>query len=183
LLSRRRHSCRPSTAGARFGVVSSRVAFLLAAINLLDQLYGAASPSVLAGFTQMALPTAVGLLGLGMAVAGAGRGETMLTRLRAAGPAGILTRNMVAAALVIPVLVGWLRLTGERLGWYGSAYGVGLTQLTAMVLLLWAVNHVGGVLERSEASRRLAEGERERAREEAENANRAKSEFPVPNEP
>jgi len=84
---------------------------------------------------------------------------------------------MVAAALVIPVLVGWLRLTGERLGWYGSAYGVGLTQLTAMVLLLWAVNHVGGVLERSEASRRLAEGERERAREEAENANRAKSEF------
>jgi len=153
------------------------VAFLLAAINLLDQLYAAATPSVFAGFTQMALPTAVGLIGLVVAVAAADPRETLFALLRAAGPAGILTRNMVGAAIAIPVVVGWLRLIGEHLGWYGSAYGAGLTQLAAMVLLLLAVSHVGGVLERSEASRRLAETERERAREEAETANRAKSEF------
>src|SRR4028118_785682 len=87
-----------------------------------------------------------------------------------------LIRRLLPAAIIVPVVLGWLRLEGQRAGLYGT--GVGVLLMTAAnvlilsALILWSAR----LLDRLEARRRRAESESQRAREEAEEANRAKSE-------
>ena len=90
---------------------------------------------------------------------------------------GFLIRRLLPAAVVVPVVLGWLRLVGERAGLYGTGVGV-LMMTTANVLIisaliLWSAR----LLDRLESRRRRAEEETRRAKEEADAANRAKSEF------
>ena len=90
---------------------------------------------------------------------------------------GFLIRRLLPAAIIVPVVLGWLRLEGQRIGFYGT--GVGVLLMTAAnililsALILWSAR----LLDRVEARRQRAEEESQRAREEAEAANRAKSEF------
>src|SRR4028118_1287664 len=88
-----------------------------------------------------------------------------------------LIRRLLPAAIIVPVVLGWLRLEGQRAGLYGT--GVGVLLMTAAnvlilsALILWSAR----LLDRLEARRRRAESESQRARRVAEEANRAKSEF------
>ena len=88
-----------------------------------------------------------------------------------------LIRRLLPAAIIVPVVLGWLRLEGQRAGLYGT--GIGVLLMTAAnvlilsALILWSAR----LLDRLEARRRRAESESQRAREEAEEASRAKSEF------
>ena len=88
-----------------------------------------------------------------------------------------MIRRLLPAAVIVPVVLGWLRLEGQRAGLYGTGVGVLLTTtanvLIISALVLWSAR----LLDRLEARRRQAEEEAQRARELAESANRAKSEF------
>ncbi len=90
---------------------------------------------------------------------------------------GFLIRRLLPAAIIVPVVLGWLRLEGQRAGLYGTGVGVLLTTtanvLIISALILWSAR----LLDRLEARRQQAEEETQRAREMAEAANRAKSEF------
>ena len=90
---------------------------------------------------------------------------------------GFLIRRLLPAAIIVPVVLGWLRLEGQRAGLYGTGVGVLLTTtanvLIISALILWSAR----LLDRLEARRQQAEEESQRAREMAEEANRAKSEF------
>jgi two-component system sensor histidine kinase/response regulator len=90
---------------------------------------------------------------------------------------GFLVRRLLPAAVIVPVVLGLLRLEGQRIGLYGTGVGVLLTTtanvLIISALILWSAK----LLDRVEAGRRRAEEESQRARDRAEEANRAKSEF------
>ena len=88
-----------------------------------------------------------------------------------------LIHRLLPAAVVVPVVLGWLRLEGQRAGLYGTGIGV-LLMTTANVLILSAlILWSARLLDRVEARRRRAEEESQRARKVAEEANRAKGEF------
>jgi two-component system, sensor histidine kinase and response regulator len=90
---------------------------------------------------------------------------------------GFLIRRLLPAAIIVPVVLGWLRLEGQRVGLYGTGVGVLLTTtanvLIISALILWSAR----LLDRLEARRQQAEEETQRAKEMAEAANRSKSEF------
>jgi two-component system, sensor histidine kinase and response regulator len=129
------------------------------------------------GYIPMALNTALGfaLLTLGLLALRPGR-EPMATLV--SGTAGGMTaRRLIPAAVALPLLLGLLRIEGERAGLFGFETGVtlfALATVTAFLLLIWwnarAVVQMEAALGRSRA--RL-----ERATAEAEAANRAKSDF------
>ena len=150
--------------------IAGALVILLASINVLDALFGATSPTILGGFTQMALPTAIGFGGLAIGVTALHPRGTLLEQLRLPGPTGVLTRGLLVAALAIPITVGWLRLAGERAGWYDSAYGVAITTLSTIVLFLVAVRLTGRRIEAAEQERRFAEDERQRVQAELADA-------------
>ncbi|MGB5105306.1 MAG: PAS domain S-box protein [Candidatus Zixiibacteriota bacterium] len=73
-------------------------------------------------------------------------------------PVGIMLRWLLPASVLIPVLVGWLRVAGERAGLYSTGVGVSLSVVMTITLLL-AIALIGGtLLDRSQ--RRMREVER-----------------------
>ena len=53
---------------------------------------------------------------------------------------GAIARRLLPAAFILPIVLGWLRLTGERRGWFSSEFGLTLFVLALIVLfnlLIW----------------------------------------------
>jgi signal transduction histidine kinase/CheY-like chemotaxis protein len=169
---------------SRLVLVLATIPLGLGALNLLDALFGAEAPTLLGGFTQMALPTATAFVALSVGTTALLPGGGPLGGLAGSGPGAILARRLLLAAVVIPIGVGWLRLEGQRRGLYDTAYGVSITTAVTIVLFVGTILLTARQLERAEARRRTAEErldearlEAERARAEAERASGAKSEF------
>jgi two-component system, sensor histidine kinase and response regulator len=129
------------------------------------------------GFIPMALNTALGfaLLNLGLLALRPGREPVATLVSETAG--GMTARRLVPAALGLPLLLGLLRIEGERAGVFGFETGVTLFALATvaafLVLIWWNAQAVG----RMEAALGRSRADLERATAEAEAANRAKSEF------
>ncbi|HEV8488755.1 MAG TPA: ATP-binding protein, partial [Candidatus Limnocylindrales bacterium] len=167
---------RRGARGRLLNILVSVPAFL-GTLNLLDGLLGATTPTFLAAYTQMALPTAMACIALSVGVMSLLPGETPLDRFRGASDTSVFARRLLLAALTIPIAVAWLRLEGQRLGWYDTAFGVSLTTLATIGLFLAVIVGVTKALQAADARRAASEAETAAARRSADNANRAKTEF------
>src|SRR5438552_6851676 len=139
----------------------------------------------------MALVPSICLLrhGVGSLVDVTDRGVASL--LMDEGAAGVLTRRLLPAALLAPIVLGIIRMIGDSAGIYESEFGVSLfavaTILTFVGLVLWSgrvLRSTGkervDLLAREQQARAHAEGlrsEAEAARAEAERANNSKTDF------
>jgi signal transduction histidine kinase len=162
-------------------------ASLSSLIVLLGYFYGATSRYTITAYATMALPSAVSVLALGLAILFA-RPERGLMRVIAAdSPYGALTRRLLPLIVVVPVVLGWLRLAGLRAGLYDVGFGVTLVVICNMLLLGTLTCMTAGRLIRSERIQQRARLEMEEMRLravtlEAENrrvreTTRLKSEF------
>jgi signal transduction histidine kinase/DNA-binding response OmpR family regulator len=142
----------------------------LAVLALIGYAYGVELFYGVASFIPMALHTAVGflLLSIGVLCAQADQGFMGVVTSRAAG--GVMARQLLGVAIAVPPLLGWLTLGGEHNGFYPSEFGVSLlvvsTVLTFVIVIWWSARS----LNRTDAARI-------QAIEEADAANRAKSDF------
>lgn len=84
-------------------------------------------------YTPMALPTAIVLFLLTLGTAGAAAAAGHLKIFTASGPGGVLVRRLLPLAIAAPLLVGWARLAGQRLGWYGTEFGTAAFAVVMMV--------------------------------------------------
>ncbi|CAN5783726.1 hypothetical protein BH23ACT11_BH23ACT11_13510 [soil metagenome] len=86
------------------------------------------------------------------------RPGTGLIRLVASdGPAGSLLRILFPAAVFVPIVLGWLRLLGERAGLYGTDFGVGLFVMATIGIFLALVFLSARLLHNADAERRQSE--------------------------
>lgn len=100
---------------------------------ILGYLYSAVSFYQVRSFTGMALHTAITifLLSLAVFVSPPDRGAASLLSSQSLG--GIVARRLLPAALFVPVVVGWIRLEGQKAGLYGTELGLAL-MVTANVI-------------------------------------------------
>lgn len=138
------------------------VAALLALVGYftgLTNLYGFAKQ------TQMAVPTAVGilLLGFGLLACRPDRGPMRL--LASDGDGGTLVRRIVPAIVLGMLLLTILRLGGQAAGLYGTATGAWLLASAVIVLLVPIVWRVGWSIEHADAERRVLAKELKRLSE------------------
>src|SRR5262245_52386241 len=81
----------------------------------------------------------------------------LMALLLSKSAAGVMVRRLLPAVLVIPMVLGWLQVQGQRAGWFGTETGVGLLVLAHVVVfgaLVW-INAVW--LQRSDTERQQAE--------------------------
>ncbi|HET6761248.1 MAG TPA: HAMP domain-containing sensor histidine kinase, partial [Gemmatimonadaceae bacterium] len=107
------------------------------------------------------------------------------------GAAGVLTRRLLPAALLAPVLLGFVRLAGESAGIYDSELGASLFAVSSIlifvVLVLWSARVLRStdkervdlllLEQQARAHAEKARSEAEAARAEAERANNSKTDF------
>jgi PAS domain S-box-containing protein len=84
---------------------------------------------------------------------------------------GSLLRHLLPAILFVPLLVGWLCLTGTHAGWFGVAGGASLFTFTNVAIFGALIWKNAALLDRSDRQRRQAEedllGTSSRLREQA----------------
>lgn len=118
---------------SQFLALAAAIVSLLSVVGYTygtEWLYGVPS------FIPMALPTAVAahLAAWAILFARPSRGVMAVVTSRSLG--GIMARRLTPAGFLFPVGLGWLRLLGERSGWYDTSLGVALyAALTSFGLL------------------------------------------------
>jgi two-component system, sensor histidine kinase and response regulator len=164
LLDRRVGGSHHLAQGLILGVAAITLLSLTGFLFSVGALYG------VTGYIPMALNTALGfaLLALGLLALRPDREPTATLVSPTIG--GTTARRLIPAAIALPLLLGFLRIEGERAGHFGFETGVTLfalgTMLAFLLLIWWNARAIGRI-----------EEELERATREAEAANRAKSDF------
>ena len=99
---------------------------LISLMAMLGYLYTAVSFYRIASFTGMALHTAatVFLLSLGVFFSVPDRGLAAMFSSESLG--AIVLRRLLPAAFLVPIVIGWLRMEGQKAGWYGTEFGLAL---------------------------------------------------------
>ena len=108
-------------------------------------------------YGQMALPTAGAFLGLSGGLLCLRADGGLMALLVSESLGGGMARRLVPAVVFIPILLGWLRLQGQRAGWFGTEAGVALLALANGLVfgcLIWAN---ATLLHRTDCRRKLAE--------------------------
>lgn len=121
-------------------------------VMLVGYLYGVHQLYSMPGFGAVALHTALGILLLSVGVLTAHPEEGVGSLVSAGTTSGALVRRVLPAVIVIPVLLGWLQLRGER-GLYPEVFGAALLVLANVVSLGALVWLVGRSMLRSELAR------------------------------
>lgn len=166
-------------------------ALLVPLVALLGYVFGVKGMYSLSQSSGMAVPTAIGHIVLGVGILFANRERGVPALLMDEGAAGVLTRRLLPAAVIAPVLLGLFRLAGETAGFYETEFGVSLFTVSSIVtfvmLVLWSARALResdkervDLLAMEKKAREIAEkarAEAEAARAEAERANTSKTDF------
>jgi PAS domain S-box-containing protein len=93
---------------------------------MLGYLYSVVSFYRITSFTGMALHTAATLfvLSLGIFFFASDRGLAAIFSSDSFG--GIVVRRLLPATFLVPIVIGWFRMEGQRAGWYGTEFGLAL---------------------------------------------------------
>lgn len=86
-------------------------------------------------YGAMALHTAAAFLLICLGSFALRPSEGIVASVFTSAPGGMMLRWVLPAAVTVPILVGWLRWTGEKQGLYGTGVGVALSVVITILLL------------------------------------------------
>lgn len=134
------------------------IAVIVPLLTLIGRAYGVPSlSSFVAGTVVMALHTGLTFLLLVVGVLAARPREGVMRTFTAREPGGWLLRSLLIPAWGVVLVVGWLRLLGERAGDYGTEFGTSLFAIASIVLLTALMLFGARSLNRAETERKRAE--------------------------
>lgn len=125
-------------------------------LAFIGHVYGVASmKSLSAQYTPMALHTATAFAWLGVGGLCARPGRGVMKIFFSGGRDGATSRRLLLAAVVMPIFLGWLYLTGARADLYRAEFGLMLMTLLTIVLLLYGTGITCRLNQATAAGRKL----------------------------
>lgn len=109
-------------------------------IMVLGHAYKATTLYTLPGFSVVALHTALGLFALTIGVLTVHPRFRLASQVMARDQAGAEMRRLLPAAILLPCIIGWALLQGEKLGWYDTPLGLAMftaANMLAFSALVW----------------------------------------------
>jgi len=126
-------------------------------VALVGYMYGVAAFTGLAAYTRMAVHTSVAFVVTYIGLMGA-RPDRGLAKMMACDcMGGIAMRRLLPLVVVLTVLIGWLRLAGERSGLYPTAFGTALRVVVDVLVLSVVIVVTARALHKVDMRRREAE--------------------------
>jgi PAS domain S-box-containing protein len=129
-----------SKAGRRAAVWLTIVAGLIAMLGISGYIYRVISLSGVGQYIPMALNTAICFLSLCMGILFARPQYEPMATFLSPSLGGQTARRLLPAAIIVPLILGYLRLKGERAEIYRTEFGVSLMAMSTMVVfivLIW----------------------------------------------
>ena len=153
---------RQSPWSAKAGQSLALAATWLALFAMLGYSYQVPRFYGIGSFIPMALNTAICFALINSAMLLARRGEGWMACLSDDGPGGIMARRLLPFTLMIPALLGFLRLQGQWSGWYNTETGTALFAIALIAAFSGLVWYNALLLGRVDLARRASERERNR---------------------
>ncbi len=127
---------------------------MIGLMAILGYGYGVSTLYGVGVYTPMAFNTAAGFVVLAVAVLHARPQGGAMRIVTSGGPAGMVCRRLLPAAVALPTTIGWLRLLGQRQGWYETEFGVCIGTIGNIVFIVLAVFWIAQALYRTDEERR-----------------------------
>lgn len=124
---------------------------------LFAYVYRVSEVSIPGGFGSVALNTSIGFLAVCSGVLALRPEEGLAGRLVSDSFAGAIARRLLPAVLLVPLVLGWLRVVGEDRGFYDEGLGTALFAVAIVALLAVIVFWSAEQLSEAEARRARAE--------------------------
>lgn len=150
LLSGRRH-LRNAGETLAFLVSITTFAAILGHLYGADQLYGVSK------FSNMAMHTAGLFLVCSLGLLAANPDSRALMLLASDSLGGTAARRLLPAVVLIPTVVGWLRMIGQDRGFYDTGFGATLTVFFSVVLMFAIIYFYSETIHRVDQDRKRAE--------------------------
>lgn len=148
--------------GRRPAELLASAVFLLGLLALAGYAYRVPELTGVARFIPMALHTAALFLVLALGVLAARPDAGLMAVISGPSPGGAMARLLLPAMVLALLALGWLRLEGERRGYYGAGLGVALYTLTNIIVFGALIGWSANSLHHADAARaRLATQQRE----------------------
>jgi len=133
------------------------MAGLFGLLGLLSYAYGVDAISRLGACTSMAMHTALTFLVLTCGILLARRDRGLMAVVVSETTGGIVARRLLPVIILLPVLLGWLRLQGQQAGLYDTETGVALNIVAWIAIFGVVVWRNADLLYRADSQRKRAE--------------------------
>ncbi len=130
---------------------------LIGCIGLLRYLYGGVP---LLPYTQMSANAAICFLLLSIGTFCARPENGLMTLLLGDSAGSLLARRLLPPALIIPFVIGWLRLKAQQAGWFGTEAGLSLFALSNVIVFGTLVWFTANLLHRTDSKRKQEEADK-----------------------
>ncbi|MGL5096067.1 MAG: sensor histidine kinase, partial [Planctomycetia bacterium] len=112
--------------GGRTSQFLALAALLLGLVTLLGYFFGAPELHTFGPFGSVAVHSAATIIVLAIGLLAAQPKVGVVALLWGRGVGGKVLRGLLPAALLVPIVIGWLRFVGQRDGWYDWEFGLAL---------------------------------------------------------
>jgi PAS domain S-box-containing protein len=126
--------------------------FGLAVLAVTVDLYSADALNVLPRVTAIAMQTATFVVALSAGIIALHPDAPPMRWLASPTTIGVIARRAVPTVVIAPIVLGWLRLEGERNGYYDTAFGTALLVLFLIAMLGFVLWRGLGAIARYEAA-------------------------------
>jgi len=124
---------------------------------LLGYMYGVQSLYAFRPYSAMALHTALAFTACSFGILFARPDQGLMQVVSSSSPGGQLARRLLPAIVLIPTLLGWLRVKGQHAELFGTAFGTAVLVASCMVCLSSLVVSTAKALHAADLERRRAE--------------------------
>ncbi|HST22368.1 MAG TPA: GGDEF domain-containing protein [Blastocatellia bacterium] len=128
-------------------------------VPIIGYAYGAKMFYGIGQYVPMALHSAITFLVLSIGILMSRPNHAPARAILDKGISGVVARRFLPAVIYLPVITGWLRLEGQRLGLYENELGVTLMVVTHTLTLSALVLYNSFTLHRLDTQRKLAESQ------------------------
>ena len=112
------------------------IAAAISGLSLLGYMYGIDKLYAVPPFTAIALQTSTFIMAVSVGIIVSHRDREPMRTLLDPGSAGLLARRTFPLLLIIPVVLGWLRVKGQEAELFDTGLGTGLLVLLLIGLLI-----------------------------------------------
>ncbi len=145
---------RPGSRPAQFVVLLPTT---IALTSVLGYAYGVGELYGVARYIPMALPTAIAFLALGVGIFCARPDRGLVSVIASDHAGGVLARRLLPAAILIPAVLGWLRLLGQRVGLFSAELGLAVVVVANILVFAVLIGITSRSLDRADRKRKAGE--------------------------
>jgi len=147
----------PKTIALGQGVAMS--ALLLGFVPLVGYAYDVEVLYSFGGHSSIAFPKAVCFVILSLGILAVRADEGFMREVLGESVGGIMAQRLLPAALILPLLIGWLRLEGQRRGYYNTETGTALLVLAYVIVFFLLIIFNARLLRKTEVERAVSRAE------------------------